>query len=255
MALTEAGKPVFTYNFGMMLAEGVPADRRRCCYLHPVHAPNGAVVTDDFPKDHYHHRGIAWMWPVVKLTGVRHNLWEMSGMDRRFVRWLEKKADGERAVLGVENEWRIGGKTVAREQVTMVAYREQAGSRDLDFTLRLEATGSMLELSGAPEENKGYGGFNIRFAPREKTTIRTLGNPDAPDSNNERHGWAELRGVYQGKAAAVRITDDKGNPDWPVGWCLRHYGFLGANFPGTATYRLEPGKPLVLRYQITLRGD
>src|SRR5688572_12125229 len=30
----------------------------RSGYIHPVHAPNGAVVTDDFPADHLHQRGV-----------------------------------------------------------------------------------------------------------------------------------------------------------------------------------------------------
>ena len=34
--LTEGGKPVWTYNYGMMLASGAAEDRRRCCYIHPV---------------------------------------------------------------------------------------------------------------------------------------------------------------------------------------------------------------------------
>ena len=41
--LSENGSPVFVYNHGMMLRDGVPADRKRCCYLHPVYAPNGVV--------------------------------------------------------------------------------------------------------------------------------------------------------------------------------------------------------------------
>ena len=67
--LVENGAPVFVYNHGMMLKPGAPRAYARSCYLHPVYAPNGAVVTDDFPRDHYHHRGISWMWPVVRVGG------------------------------------------------------------------------------------------------------------------------------------------------------------------------------------------
>jgi hypothetical protein len=58
---------VFVYNYGMQLKPGVPEDRRRACYLHPVWTPGGTIVTDDFPADHYHHRGIFWAWPRVKV--------------------------------------------------------------------------------------------------------------------------------------------------------------------------------------------
>jgi hypothetical protein len=46
--LTERGAPAFVYNYGTMLKEGTAPDRARCCYLYPVYAPNGVVVTDDF---------------------------------------------------------------------------------------------------------------------------------------------------------------------------------------------------------------
>ena len=253
--LKEDGRPVFSYNYGRMWQEGAPKDRARCCYLHPVHAPNGTVVTDDFPKDHYHHRGISWMWPIVNRNGVRHDLWILKGIHRHFVRWLERRVEAERAVLSVENVWTIDGKEVAREQVSIVTHRAQAGRRDIDFTLRFEALGEDLELSGAPEERKGYGGFNVRFAPRENTVIRAGGKEVPRDSDNDRYPWAEMSAVYSGKTATLRITDDPANPGHPIGWCLRKYGFLGANFPGRESYKLSPGKPLVLRYRITLASE
>ena len=73
--LTHAGKPVFVYNYGMMLPPGVPERYRRSSYLHPLWAPNGAILTDDFPKDHYHHRGLSWMWPHVIVDGKDYDQW------------------------------------------------------------------------------------------------------------------------------------------------------------------------------------
>jgi hypothetical protein len=48
--------PVFTYRFG----EGV-----RKPFLHPVHAPSGAVLTADSPGDHPEHHGIFFGWADV----------------------------------------------------------------------------------------------------------------------------------------------------------------------------------------------
>src|SRR5512139_3036008 len=61
------GKPVFVYNFGGVLAPGFPAAMRRSTYIHPVYAPDGTLLTDDFNPDHPHHRGISWMWPDVTV--------------------------------------------------------------------------------------------------------------------------------------------------------------------------------------------
>ena len=87
IAVTDNGAPVFTFNYGTMLKEGTAPDRARCCYLNPVYAPNGVDVTDDFPKDHPHHRGISWMWPVVIVDNQTYDLWTIKGILDRFEKW------------------------------------------------------------------------------------------------------------------------------------------------------------------------
>ena len=87
LELSEDGKPVLVYNHGMILKEGVDEKFRRSSYIHPVYAPDGTVITDDFPKDHLHHRGICWSWPIVKFEGASYDVWAVQGMHQRFVRW------------------------------------------------------------------------------------------------------------------------------------------------------------------------
>jgi len=41
----------------------------RSNYLHPVFGLDGEILTEDFPTDHLHHRGIFWTW---------HQLWHDS---------------------------------------------------------------------------------------------------------------------------------------------------------------------------------
>ena len=255
LELTDRGAVVFAYNHGMILQEGAPANLRRSGYLHPVHAPNGAIVTDDFPKDHYHHRGISWMWPVVMIDGVRHDLWVLRGIRARFVRWTERVATGRNATLGVENGWFTGEMQVVREHVTIRVHPVAGNRRDMDFTLRFESLGKAMGLSGSPDQNKGYGGFNIRFGPRENTVIRTAPGEQASDSDLKPQPWAELAGTFGSQRAGVRITVDSANPGFPNGWCLRHYGFLGVSFPGLGTHTLEPSRPLELRYRVTLFSE
>ena len=71
LELSENGKPVFVYNHGMILAKGFPETMRRSSYLHPVYAPDGAVLTDDFNADHPHHRGIRGCGPRLPWTARR----------------------------------------------------------------------------------------------------------------------------------------------------------------------------------------
>ena len=42
----------------------------RSNYFHPLYDLDGNVLTEDFPKDHIHHRGIFWAWHQVRINGT-----------------------------------------------------------------------------------------------------------------------------------------------------------------------------------------
>jgi hypothetical protein len=252
LELLDGDAPVFVYNRGMILKQGVREDRARCCYLAPVYAPNGVVITDDFPREELHHRGIFWAWPVVKVDGQAYDLWRLTGIHARPVRLLRKRVDKDKAILGVENRWFVGDRAVVQERVEIVARATKSGQRDLDFIIRLRALVNGIEIAGEPEQHKGYGGLGIRFARRTATVLKTADDRDVPDSDSIPAPWAQLTGNFGGKEAGARITIDPANPGFPNPWCFRHYGFLGVNYPGLAGVRLSKAKALVLKYRVTL---
>ena len=253
LELTEGGRPVFVYNYGMMLKPGVPEHFTRSCYLHPVYAPDGTVVTDDFPQDHPHHRGLSWMWPVVRVGGKEYDPWSCApGMQARFVGWLRREAGAGGARLGVENGWFTGDRKVVKETVELAAHLTAAGRRAFDVALTLEAVDAPVEICGTPDAGKGYGGLSFRFGPRENTVITTDKGREKEDTNLVPHPWAELAGAFGGLRASARVDIDPSHPAYPNGWCLRHYGFLGVNYPGLKPVTLAPGRPLTLKYRVTL---
>ncbi|MDE3167035.1 MAG: ThuA domain-containing protein [Acidobacteriota bacterium] len=256
LQLSENGAPVFVFNYGTMLPAGVPADRARCCYFHPVYAPNGAVVSDDFPRDHYHHRGIFWAWPVVTVDGKNYDGWLLKGIGPRFEKWIARDVSAAGATLAAQDGWYVGERKVVEEEIRVTAHPAANGKRDLDFTVTLRPTGADVSITGTSEGNKGYGGFNLRFAPRTGTTVAAAGRSDVPDSDHAAYPWAELAGDFSGKRASARIAIDAANPGFPNAWCLRHYGFLGVNFPGLTPYHLDAARPLVMQFRVTLAaGD
>jgi uncharacterized protein len=255
--VTDNGSPVFTFNYGTMLKEGMAPDRARCCYLYPVYAPNGVVVTDDFPRDHPHHRGISWMWPVVVVDGKTYNLWAIEGIHDRFEKWKSRRAGKNKAVLAVQDGWYVGERRVVQENVEIVAHSLVDGRRNLDITVALRSVGSTeVEIGGTHEHDKGYGGgLEIRFAPRTETKIRTAAQEDAPNSDRLPAAWAELTGNFGGKIATTRVTEDPSNPGAPNGWCLRHYGFVGVEYPGLQLRRLDRKVPLSMKFRVSLWGS
>lgn len=250
MEARDSGEAVFVYNYGSQLPAGVPEKFRRSTYLHPVYAPGGTLLSDDFPKDHYHHRGIFWAWRVVKWKGETYDLWTIEGVHHRN---LAHKSDARRGWLRFENGWFAGDRRIVKETVEIVAHPAASGRRDLDFTLLFEAVNGPVEISGSPD--RGYSGFGFRFAPREATVIETEAGIEKADTNLVPHPWAQLTATFQGRRAGARIAIDPSNPGAPNGWCLRHYGYLGVDFPGLATYTLRPGAPLRLKYRVTLFAE
>lgn len=259
LELTDNGKPVYVYNYGMILAPGAPANMRRSSYLHPVYAPNGTtVLTDDFNRDHPHHRGIFWAWEVVTVDGKTDDIWTVKGFRQKFVRWTKREATPSGADLGIENGWYDGTRRFVKENVDIFTHPAKATQRVLDFSLRFEAVDSPVTIVGTPDEKKGYGGFAFRLAPRDGgtagTTIRTDQGILKKDGILSRHPWAEISGVFKGIEAGARIEDTSANPGYPHnGWLLRHgFGLMNVSYPGLEPVTLEPGKPLVLKYRVIL---
>ena len=256
LRILDGDAPVLTYNFGDQLKQGVPKNRTRSCYCHPVWAPDGTVLTDDFPKDHYHHRGIFWAWPSMKVRGKTVQTWHLQGIHQRHAEWNSRAANSKAAMLDVSNAWVLdSGERVGTERLRLTLHRISGLGRAIDFALTFQAEGGPIELLGT--KGKGYGGFCFRFAPRTDTVITTEAGKQK-DSNEKPFKWADLSARFEGagemSGAAVFVNPK--NTGAPHGWTLRHYGFLGPSWPGLKPYTLEPGASVVLRYRVYVhRGN
>ena len=251
--LSEGGKPALVYNYGPQWKQGAPEDRRRCCYVFPLYTPAGVSMLDDFPQDHWHHRGLFWSWPVVEVGGKKYDLWMTFTAKHRSV----KAPMTSGGTLRAENFWEAGGQDIVKEDLRLTVLPAQGDTREMDVELTWEALAAPVTLRGSAEAGKSYGGLSARFAAREGTTLRADGEVLKKDEDLTPRQWAELEGVYGGKRAALRITPDAKNPGTPYQWCLRAYGFVGASFPGRTAavdgYTLEAGKPLTLKFRVQVR--
>jgi hypothetical protein len=251
LALFEGGRPVFVYNHGTIEPPaGVPADRARSTYVHPLYGLDGEVLTDDFPKDHYHHRGLFWAWPHVRIEDQHYDLWMLKGIEQRFVRWLAREADANGATLGVENGWFVGDRKVVQERAWFRAAPSSNGERILDIELIWAPLTEPLTLEGA--EGKSYGGLTLRFAPRTNTVITTPLGQGKEDLSITRLPWADLSarfaGNEQASGAAIFVAPD--HPDFPPEWLTRHYGVLCLGWPGVKAKTFQPGETIRCLYRV-----
>src|SRR6202521_5100857 len=155
--LSEGGKPALIYNYGPQWKQGAPEDRRRCCYIFPLLTPAGVPMLDDFPKDHWHHRGLFWAWPVVETGGKEFDSWMKMTAKYRSAKMPEVSAAAGEARLQTENLWQADGRDIVRESLRLTVFPARDSSRELEVDLRWEALGSPVTLKGSRERGKSYG--------------------------------------------------------------------------------------------------
>lgn len=261
--IMEGDNPVLSYNFGMQLPEGVDERYRRSSYIHPVYDLKGNELTHDFPSDHYHHRGISWMWPKVFVDTTRYDLWhiygsagELEGLHQYFEKWLIKETGPICATIGVKNYWALENEErIMDEWVYIRVFKTGETGRAIDLHLTWRA---LKQVTIIGQTTKGYGGLNFRFAPREETVITGPFGLEEKDSDLENLTWADQSARFGGNDyfSGAAIFQNKNNIDFPAGWCLRYYGFLGVAWPGVDPLELEPGESVTLKFRVWIhRGN
>lgn len=251
LGLWEGDRPVLVYNYGVIASSNAPADRARSSYVHPLYGLDGEVLTDDFPKDHYHHRGLFWAWPHVRVAGEETDLWMLKGIRTQFERWLQREANNTNAVLGVQNSWFIGDRKVVDEQVWLRVRPATDDGRAIDVEITVTPLKQPLTLQGA--EGKSYGGLTLRFAPRTGETVITTPDGRTKEDLPIAHlPWADLSAKFDGAAApsgaAIFIAPE--HPNYPPEWLTRHYGVLCVGWPGVKAQTFPPDQPIHLRYRV-----
>jgi len=283
LSLAEGTLPVLTYQYDVIEHENVPKNNPRRtagCYVHPLHGIRGEILTDNAPKDHYHHHGVFWTWSHVGLHEpdgniTEYSLWESNTvLKQHFVGWIDKTLTDHTATFAVENGWFIGnpkdGKKIMIERVKIIVHRIQKGditSRAVDFEFQWQPTDKPITLRGV--EGKSYGGFTVRFKPfvvpgkslaepnafNRITTPSGIAEGDLPETPL---AWADYTSIFGDQSAEEKrpsgaaIFIPKDHPDFPPTWLTRYYGPLCVGWPGVKGQTFQPGEKIELRYRIWL---
>ncbi len=250
LGLWEGDRPVLVYNHGVLSRRGVPADRNRSTYIHPLYGLDGEVLTDDFPADHYHHRGLFWAWPHVRTGGREYDLWTIKGVHQRFERWLARETRGQAALLAVENGWFVGDQKILLERVWIFVHQADDQARCIDLEFFWIPASSAVALAGA--EGKSYGGLTLRYAPHTEAVITTPLGTGSADLEMTPLAWADYSGRWTGlrQPSGAALFIHPGHPDYPPTWLTRHYGALCIGWPGVEARTFPAGEPIHARYRV-----
>ncbi|HUT37349.1 MAG TPA: DUF6807 family protein [Planctomycetota bacterium] len=243
---------VLRYHFGTApLPEGI-APRYACGgYIHPLCGPDGEPLTEAHPKDHPHHRGVMWTWPVLRWKDKVTDPWAVSGTWTRPDELRTAAGGPAFARVVATSIWKWGDKEpVLRETLDLRAHRSQGRCRIVDIDLAFEALVDDLALGGRP--GGGYGGFGLRMAPRKDQKITLLTDPKGKEP---RRSWIEYSDTFAGGTGrvGVAILEHPTNPLYPS--ALLQYpnlNYVMPAFPGPREFPLAKGKTLTLRHRLWL---
>lgn len=196
------------------------------------------------------------MWLVIKVGDKTYDLWTIKGIRDHTIKLLDEESGPDSATLKMANAWITdAGEKVLDEIVTITAHKAEAGGRVIDLEIALNPTNQPVTLDSSAT---GYSGLNLRFAPREETTIVTSSGKADKDVNRERYYWSDLSAKFGGSKefSGLAIFDHPSNPSYPTGWSNRFYGILNPSFTGIQPVTIKPGEPLVFRYGLWVHdGD
>jgi hypothetical protein len=235
----------------------------RANYVHPIYDLDGNELTEDFPVDHLHHRGIFWAWHQVRIKGelisdnwaVQNALWDVREVETRAATGV---ASLVATVLWKSPKW-LGSdgepKPFVREQTTICVHRADADRREVDFEIRLLALESELSLGGS-EDDKGYGGFSPRVRmPKDLEFLGERGPVEPQIGPVEAGPWVDLSGSFgaEGQLSGLAVLCHSSLPNFPPPWVLRRKGSMqNAVYPGAKPVLLSTESPLALRYRLVV---
>ena len=238
----------------------------RNAYIHPLHTPNGAVVTDDFPPDHLHQRGVFFAWTKTRISlGGRElhpdfwNIGDGTGRIRSMKAALQYGGDGINGFTA-EHAWEAKNgeewEQVLEESwsVDLPAALQPANPDAPDARYVFDLTSRQRPRIPIELPVYRYGGMCVRGARSWTTpgmTVLTSEGKDWPHADSPRARWVDQSGTVDGTRAGVTLMEHPSTPGAPnllrVPPELPYAVFCPSK---GAPLTLEAGKEYVFRYRV-----
>jgi len=230
----------------------------RCNYIHPLFGEDGTRLTEDFPVDHLHHRGVFWAWHQVLIDEKPiSDGWELKDFIQKVSSFEFKLLKG----IGIINTtvdwksplWKDGKTPYLQEKTTISIYPKTGNYRRIDFEIHLKALADRLQIGGSADE-KGYSGFSVRLKLPEDVIFRGENGLVEPVTNAVDAGnFMNINGSFlkNGKEGGVVVWSNPENPVPSNSWIIRKSASMqNAAFPGRNPVAIPFGEPLVLKYSL-----
>ncbi|NOX98176.1 MAG: hypothetical protein GXP30_00290 [Verrucomicrobia bacterium] len=261
-AISEEGQLILFYQ---IKAKSQNGKFRRANYVHPLYALDGEVISEDFPKDHLHHRGVFWAWHTLTVNGkYAGDNWVCD--DFEWDLQESKILKGSANVGGVKTRWlwkspkvvdgKDNMKPMVEEVTTVRAGTRQEHYRLVDFEIRLKALLGDVRMAGSLDD-KGYGGFSVRMKrPKDMVFTGDIGVVKPQRLAVEGGEWMDMSGSLTTKGkSGLTILCHPSLPVFPQKWLLRMGSQQNPQWPGNKPVLLPKGKEVVLRYRLVIHDE
>lgn len=238
-------------------------DYSRCNYIHPLYGLDGSRLTEDFPADHLHHRGIFWAWHQILIDNNQvSDGWELKNFQQKVTNFEFMLQKG----IGLINTtvewksplWKNGSEAYLKEDAKITIYPKTGNYRRIDFEIRFKALTDRLSIGGSDDE-KGYSGFSARLKlPSDATFSGENGLIEPINTAIEAGNLMNISGALlnDGKQGGVAIWSYPSNPAPSTSWIIRKAASMqNAAFPGRKPIAIPFDQPLVLKYSLLVYQD
>ncbi len=203
----------------------------RSGYLHPLFAPDGTVVTDDFAPDHPHQHGVMFAWTNTTFEGRKLDFWNQKARTAKVEHVAVNEIFDGPVCAGFQATLKHsdltapeGTKPVLDETWSVRVYNHSDG-----FLFDLQSEQRAAGESPLVVNQYHYGGMAIRgrrewLKPPVGDFLTSEGKTRA-EGNHSRPHWVTLHGTLDGKPYGVTIFSDP------------------RNFRAPQPVRLHPSKP------------
>lgn len=252
-------RSVLAYNTGIVRCP----DREhraydRTGYLHPVWTPAGAVITDDFPPDERHQRGLFLAWRRFEWGDRAGDFWSIKSQDASLRHEsVESIASGpvfgEFVVRnrGVISEAKSGAEHhVLDERWRVRVYDIGETGHLFDLHIRHRAMTHDLKVSKMNWGGLAYRGPVAWF--ESPPDVLTSEGRDRRGGDGQPARWCRYGGTLAGRPVSITIFDHSDNPRYPEQLLRIHPARPYFCFPvsRSGAFTIATGKPLELRYRV-----
>ena len=233
----------------------------RANYVHPLYGLDGEVLTQDFPSDHIHHRGVFWAWHQLLVNGAKTgDSWDTSDY-LSVVKSVDVTDHGtvfSRVKITVD--WTSSKllddsgepKPFVRETTWLTVYAAAAETQLIDFVIQLKPLVDDVRIGGA-ENVKEYSGFTVRVKPPKGIKIVDESADLKEDGRGRTSRWMDVSGDYgTNETSGIGILSHPKSTGFPYRWLLRHYGMQNVIYPGRVASPLPKETPVTLRHRLVI---